>query len=246
MTYRTVLSAFAGLLLWSATHPLEAAVGRTAGQVAVTPTGQAIYSLPIFAPEGTHGMTPAVALTYHSGGGSGWLGEGWSISGLSAVARCRKTWAQDGVAQNVRLETSGRYCLDGNQLRLVSGTYGTDGAEYRTEIESFARVKSWGSAGGTGPAYFIAETKDGLIHEYGNTADSRIESLGLAQARTWAVNQIRDRDGNALLFSYAEDGTNGAYRLTDIRYTANATQGLAAAYRIEFVYETQPITEVAA
>ena len=107
------------------------------------------------------------------------MGEGWQIAGLSSISRCAKTWAQDGAPRNVRLDLSDRYCLDGSRLRLISGSHGGDGAEYRTEIETFARIKSFGVAG-QGPQWFKVEMSNGLIYEYGNTADSRIEALGLA------------------------------------------------------------------
>lgn len=222
---------------------VQAAVGRTPGGAAVSTVGSTSYSMPIFAPPGTKGMTPNLSLSYSSSGGSGWIGEGWGIGGLSVITRCGMTWEQDGAPRNVRLDANDRFCLDGNRLRLISGSHGGNGTEYRTEIETFARVKSWGAAG-AGPAYFIAEMKNGLIYEYGNTADSRIESLGVATARAWAVNKIRDRDGNAILFNYAEDSTNGSYRLEDVQYTENTNQGLSASYKIDFIYETQPIAEI--
>ena len=50
-------------------------------------------------------------------------------------------------------------------------SYGADGAEYRTERESFSKVVSYGVAG-NGPAWFKAWTKSGQIIEYGNTDDS--------------------------------------------------------------------------
>src|SRR5690606_36574145 len=133
----------------------------TPGSAAVSPTGEATYTVPIFAPPGTNGMTPVLSLNYSSNGGSRWIGQGWNIGGLSAITRCGKTWAQDGEARNVRLDANDRFCLDGNRLRTASGDHGANGTEYRTEVETFARIRSWGVAG-NGPAYFIAEMKDGL------------------------------------------------------------------------------------
>jgi RHS repeat-associated protein len=150
---------------------------------------------------------------------------------------------RDCSLRETRNDYSDRFCLDGNKLRLVSGTYGNAGATYQTEIETFSRITSYGVAG-NGPTHFIVERKDGLIYEYGNTADSRIESLNQTTARTWALNRIRDRSGNAIDFSYFEDSTNGAYRIDLIRYTSNSAQGLSSAYEVDFVWETKPSNEI--
>jgi len=66
----------------------EAAVGRTQSNATVSPTGEASYSIPIFAPPGTHGMTPQMALVYGHRNGGTLVGAGWSIAGLSAITRC--------------------------------------------------------------------------------------------------------------------------------------------------------------
>lgn len=221
----------------------HAAVGRTAGSANVSPTGEASYSIPIFAPPGTHGMTPQMALVYGHRNGSTLVGAGWSIAGLSAISRCPQIWAADGAPRDVRNDSSDRFCLNGNKLRLTSGTYGNPGATYQTEIETFSRVTSNGVAG-NGPAYFVVEGKDGLVYEYGNTADSRIESVGQPTARTWALNTVRDRSGNAMLFTYVEDATNGAYRIDRVDYTSNPGQGLSAAYQIDFVWESKNSNEI--
>ncbi len=61
-----------------------------------------------------------------------------------------------------------RYCMDGQRLVLVSGTYGAAGSEYRTELDSFSRIVASGTAG-NGVASFTVQTKAGLTMEYGNT-----------------------------------------------------------------------------
>jgi len=188
-------------------------------------------------------MTPALSFDYSSRGGNGWLGEGWSIGGLSRITRCGKTWIQDGAPRSVGLTYDDRYCLDGNRLRTVSGAHGNNGSEYRTENETFSRVRSYGIAG-NGPEHFVAETKDGLIYEYGNTADSRIESLGVATVRAWAVNKIRDRSGNSITFEYTEDTVNGAYRIAKVLYTSNSSPYVPPLYSIEFAHATQPAGEI--
>lgn len=168
--------------------------------VSVSPSGAAGYSIPIETPPGVNGLQPRLSINYNSQGGNGLLGMGWGLSGLSVIHRCPKTVAQDGVKGGVNLDANDRFCLDGQRLVAVSGTYGAANSEYRTEIESFSRIKANGSAG-TGPASFTVETKDGKTLEYGVTADSRIEAQGKTSALNWALNKISDRFGNAVTFT---------------------------------------------
>jgi RHS repeat-associated protein len=237
------LAALALLITGTSTVLAATVVGRTPGAANVDDSGEATYSIPIFAPPGTLGITPHLGFVYGHRNDNTLLGAGWSISGLSAITRCPKIWAADGEMRDVRNDASDRFCLDGNKLRLVSGTYGSAGATYQTEIETFSRITSNGVAG-NGPQYFIVERKDGLVYEYGNTEDSRIQSVAQTTARTWALNKVRDRSGNAITFTYFEDTTNGGYRIDLVQYTSNSTQGLSPAYEVDFVWETKPSNEI--
>jgi hypothetical protein len=163
------------LLAFSGTA--QAAVGRTAGTFDVSAGGEAVYSIPFAAPPGVRGLTPQLALVYSHRSGQSIAGAGWGIAGLSAITRCASTLVQDQVARNVRNDALDRFCLNGNKLRLIAGTYGVAGSEYRTELETYQRITAFGAAG-NGPAYFIVEGRDGLVYEYGNTTNSRIESIG--------------------------------------------------------------------
>ena len=119
-------------------------------------------------------------------------------------------------------------------LILVSGsTYGADNTGYRTEIDSFVKIKAYGSAG-SGPSYFKLWTKAGEVMELGNTADSKIEAQGKAGVRVWALNKLQDVSGNYLTVSYTEDNPNGDYRPAQIDYTGN--QGLATSRSVQFFY----------
>lgn len=222
-------------------------VGRTLGSSQVTPTGEATYSIPIFAPPGVNGMTPEMALSYNHSLPESLAGVGWSVSGLSAIRRCAATVAQNGGARGVKLTKDDRYCLDGNQLRLTSGTYGNAGSTYRTERDTVAKIVAGSNTVG-GPASFTVYQKDGLIYEYGSTGDSRIESIASGfqlTPHTWALSEIRDRSGNQIKFVYEEEGApTGAFRPLEVQYRVNDTQGQSAGYAIRFVYETQPATDV--
>jgi hypothetical protein len=200
----------------------QSATGAVAGSFRATESGAAEYRIPIAAPPGVAGMEPKLALVYNSQSGNGLAGLGWNLEGLSAITRCPQTPAQDGGARGgVRLNWDDRYCLDGQRLMLVSGaSYGADGAEYRTERESFTKILSYQTAG-NGPAWFKAWTKSGQIIEYGNTADSRIEAQGSATVRAWAVNKISDTKGNYLTVSYYENPDSGEFVPTSLAVFRN-------------------------
>src|SRR5580658_4596343 len=179
------------------------------GTFDVTATGAAAYNVPIAVPPGTAGVAPALSLTYSSQRGEGILGVGWSLSGLSAVAHCPRTVAQDGVHGGVNYDTNDRFCLEGQRLVAINGgTYGADGTEYRTEIDGFSRIISHGTAG-HGPSWFEVHTKAGQIMQFGNTANSQILAQGKTTARSWAVNQVSDTKGNYFTVTYTNDTTNG-------------------------------------
>jgi hypothetical protein len=216
--------------------PVHAAMS-TPGQFSVSESGAATYSIPIQMPPGTAGIAPKLTLSYNGNGGNGLLGMGWSLSGLSGVSRCPRTMAQDGVRGSVNFDANDRYCLDGQRLIAINGTYGADGTEYRTEQEGFAKIVSYGAAG-NGPAWFKVWTKSGQIIEYGNTADSRIEAQGKTTVGAWALNKLQDTKGNYFMVKYTEDNANGDYYPQRIDYTGNAGQSPTAA--VQFSYEARP------
>jgi RHS repeat-associated protein len=242
------LGALIGLAALAASLTAEAGVGRTRGFAAVSPLGEAQYSIPIVVPPGTNGMTPSVSLEYRHRVRGGLLGVGWSIGGLSQITRCARTIAQDGVAAAPLRTTTDRFCLDGQRLVVVGTSgYAAPNAEYRTEIESFARIRAVQGSSTNGPAWFTVETADGLVHEYGATHDSRIDGVlgaSTGSARSWTLNRTRDRSGNVIDYEYTEEAPGGAFRIARIRYGANPANGTPVSHEIEFTYENRPNQEV--
>ena len=219
---------------WSLVYRVETkttVAGATVGSFNVNSRGQVEYSIPLAVPPGRAGMTPQLALSYSSGGGDGLLGLGWSISGLSMISRCPATTAQDSFKGGINFDANDRFCFDGQRLIAVSGVDGAAGTEYRTEVESFTRVKSYSKAG-NGPAYFTAETKAGLTMYFGKDPSAsgtdsvgRIEASGRADVLVWAVTRIEDKLGNAIRFQYYENNTTGEYYPERIEYTGRGNQG---------------------
>ena len=198
--------------------------GDFSGAFSVSADGTARYVIPIVAPPGTAGMEPALSLRYDSSQGTGLLGVGWFIDGLSEISRCGATEAQDDSTGTVSFTGTDRFCLDGEKLLLVDGAngYGGNGSVYRTEVDPIRKVISHDTAG-AGPGYFKVWDKDGRVYEYGNSVNSRIEGEGQGTtALVWALSRITDSHGNYIQFDYEEDSDRQDYRIKTISYTGNA------------------------
>lgn len=227
----------------NASLPTTIAAGRTPGAFSVGDSGAVSYTIPLWTPPGVGSDQLALALAYSSRGPDGVMGVGWSLVGMSTITRCNRTWAQDGYRQGITLTTSDRLCLDGQQLKVVTGSPSTPaqgGTTFATEIESFSQIVAAGSIGAA-PTSLTVTTKNGLIYDYGLTVDSQILAGPSGPIRTWALSQIRDRVGNSIKFSYyndAESGsgyTDGSYRVKEIDYPYTAS-GQGPFYSITFSY----------
>ncbi len=150
------------------------------------------------------------------------------------------------------LTAEDRFCLDGQRLMLLNpgdpndpadpgDTYGGDGVEYRTELNTFARIVSY--TGGPAGEYFKVWRKDGSVSEYGATADSRLEAPGTAVALTWAQNRFADSTNVAINYFYnnTPDPANPSeieITLDRIEYAYGDDSQSGA--RVQFNYESRP------
>jgi hypothetical protein len=209
------------------------------GSFAVGTSGAATYNIPIAMPPGTAGMAPSLSLEYGSQSGNGMLGVGWSLGGLPAIGRCPRTMAQDGAIGGVNYDGNDRFCLDGQRLVAIAGTYGADGSEYRTEIDSYSKILSHGTAG-NGPAWFEMRAKSGQVMEFGHTGDSQILAQGKTTARSWALNKVSDSKANYFTVTWVNDSANGQAYPSRVDYTGNAAASLATFNSVQFAYETRP------
>ena len=215
------------------------AVGKIPGKFSVTPSGQTSYDVPIVMPPGVAGMQPELSISYSSQGSNGVLGLGWGLNGLTAIHRCAKNIVQDGIVGSINIDSNDRFCLDGERLVLISGSYGANGSTYKTEKDSFSIVTAHGGNVTDGPAWFEVETKSGQIYEYGNTSDSIKKITSKTGVLAWNVSEIRDVKNNAVRYKYFNDIALGEQYIQAIEYTINTGIGSASLRRIEFNYEAQ-------
>jgi Salmonella virulence plasmid 65kDa B protein len=115
--------------------------GRLEGTFSVSNDGAAKYTLPLWMPRGRGNMAPALTLSYSSRDGEGPFGVGWSLGGLSSIAWCRRTVAQDGKSDGLHTDGSAALCLGDNRLLPVSacGSGAPDRSARRSGPKSIGR-----------------------------------------------------------------------------------------------------------
>ncbi len=212
--------------------------GALSGQFSAQPSGAAGYVLPIIVPPGTAGVQPKISLTYNSQAGNGIAGLGWSISGLTVIARCNKTLAQDGATHAIDYTNNDAYCLDGQRLIEI----GTN--SYRTEKNDFSRITK--QSGGVCGTWFEVKNQSGETLQYGNTADACIDvqrnsPSNSAQNVThgWALNRATDVIGNYVAYKYIKDVALGANAFTVKRIEYTGRVNGAPYTAIDFQYDNE-------
>ncbi|QPB83414.1 hypothetical protein CWC22_010630 [Pseudoalteromonas rubra] len=233
--YADVTSSIPGNAnLVSVSAPSVDNVGTIKGRAGVS-GGGATYSVPIELTPGRAGMQPGVSLNYSSRSGSGIAGKGWSLSAGSAITRCPATYAQDGYSRNPKYDQNDRLCLNGQRLIAINGSYGSSGAEYRTEMDSFAKITQHGAMNSTS-SYFVVRLKNGHVSYYGASANSRDIRSNYNGTYAWLIDYTRDATNkNFIHYDYVTYGTNEKL-LDRINYTGNSSSHKGM-HNIYFEYE---------
>ncbi len=202
--------------------------GRTMGQLSVSPTGAALYRVPIAVPPGLNGVRPEIALTFDSQSGNGLAGWGWNVSGISVITRIPSTLFHDNVIDPVDFDLLDRFSLDGQRLILKTGTYGANGAVYQTERHSNIKIISHGThptTGVDGPKYFKVLYPDGSMALYGHTDASRSHT-------DYAITFWENPQGIRVNYSYTT--ANNTLSIHKITYGGRGTA--TPINEMEFVY----------
>lgn len=204
-------------------------VGTIPGQFAVSPSGSATYNIPIECPAGINDLTPGIGISYNSQSGSGLLGYGMNLTGLSVITRTPDNPYFDDNYHPVSMDANDKFALNGQRLLVTSGVYGANDSRYFTESDVSTRVTSLGNTG-SAPASFLVESKNGMVMEFGNTTDSKIMLPGRTGIFMWRINRIADQNGNAITFTYGQ--SNGESWIESINYIGNT-------YLIDFNYTSR-------
>lgn len=168
------------------------------GELNVTLTGAATYTIPIAVAPGINNTMPQISLVYNSQSSNGIAGYGWNLSGVSSISRIGQTKYHDNRQNTVELNSNDRFSFEGQRLILKSGTYGGHGSVYQTENYTNIRVSSYGiSPYGSdyGPEYFIVEYPDGSKAYYGQNTNSRSHT-------EWAITYWENSLGIRISYEY--------------------------------------------
>lgn len=190
-------------------------VGTTEGQLAVSLTGGATYSIPLAVPPGINGVVPQISLNYNSQGGNGLAGYGWDVSGVSSITRISATKFHDGTIDAVDFDSLDRFAFDGQRLLVKNGSggvYGANGTVYETESFSNVKITSYGThpyGANYGPAYFVVEYPDGSKAYYGNSYDS-------CSISDWSITYWENPQGVRISYSYILE--NNSLRIASLNY----------------------------
>lgn len=188
------------------------------------------YSVPVDVPEGFAGMTPSLAFSYSSGGGSSTLGMGWLMATPSIERMTMR-----GVP---RYDETDRFVADGgNELVRVSESVGAgEPAIYRARFESDFTRYSWHTRAGGASGYWQAEYADGRIAYFGADAEGRAVSsaieAGAAGTFKYHLVEMVDVYGHRIRYAYVKDGAVSL--LSEIGYVFS---GASPTYQVQLSYE---------
>lgn len=199
--------------------------GTLSGNEGVGADGSFSYALPVALPAGINGAQPKLQLAYSSNQKNGLLGWGWSLSGLSVISRCNASMIRDGFTSGIQAGDNYKYCLDGQRLVEVSS------GEYRTESESFLRIKKLGD-------YWEVTTNSGTTSRYGYNADSKLAD-DQSQTYAWYMSSLQDVAGNSWTVTYLKTESNGiqSHYPDAISYKIDPIFG--ALNTVKFIYESR-------
>jgi len=241
----TGLSAFPDTAPVSPTVPAQGWVGALPGTAGVE-GGAAMYRIPIEVPPGRAGLQPEVSLNYSSRNGNGVAGVGWAVSVAQKIYRCPRTLAQDNGGRTVQQDAYDRICYDGQRL-VSTGSYGTSGSQYRTEIDQYDRITLNGDLG-SWTSYFEVEHKSGRISQF-EPGFSYGSSL---PPDTWYLVREFDRHGNCILYNYSPHAYSSVRPSSDqnrdldsISYTGTGSWGQRQCNvgpegrQVRFIYENR-------
>lgn len=231
--YLSIIVSFLGLLANAQNFT------DTKGELQISNSGSATYSLPIALPPSIKNVAPVLNLTYSSGARGGIAGQGWSINSISSISRIATRRDIDGYVDGVDFDADDKLALDGQRLIVKTGAYWANGSTYETEFKSNTKIELKIEGSAYGPqTYFIVTSPDGSRTWYGSTGNGVIQNATSANA--WYIIRFEDTYGNYITYNYINLISNFINHLyiSDIKFSGNEYQGIAQVNKIAFNYRT--------
>ncbi|SFD47396.1 RHS repeat-associated core domain-containing protein [Flavobacterium phragmitis] len=205
----------------------------TKGELQISSSGTAVYTLPIAVPPSIKSVAPIINLVYNSGVRGGIAGQGWSINSISAISRIATRRDIDGFVDGVDFDDNDKLALDGQRLLIKTGTYWASGSTYETEYKSNTKIelKIEGAI-----MYFIVTAPDGSRSWYGSKGAGSLQNS--VSLNSWHIVHYEDVNENFIDYNYktvAYNNTNQLY-IDTITFSGNNSTGIAAQNKIAFNY----------
>lgn len=205
----------------------------TKGELQISSSGTAMYTLPIAVPPTIKNVAPSINLVYSSGVRGGIAGQGWSINSISTISRIATRRDIDGFVDGVDFDSNDKLALDGQRLLIKTGTYWASGSTYETEYKSNTRIelKVEGTA-----MYFVVTAPDGSRSWYGSKGSGSLQNS--VSLNSWYMVRYEDTYGNFVDYNYKTVTYNSTSQLyiDYITFSGNTAAGIAAQNKIEFIY----------
>lgn len=212
----------------------QSQVGAIEGFFSTSPTGGAVYTIPIKNESSGNDFVPHVSLVYNSSSGNSIAGMGWNISGLSAISAVpHSRYFDESDISGINLDCNDAYSLDGQRLILRSGSNGRVNAEYVTENDCYCKIYIDDAYANT-PKSFTVKKPDGTVMRYGSTSSALFRNpSNQTEAFAWLMDYVEDKDGNYISYNYTYYD-NVPY-ITSIQYGGNV-HGIQPTHSLNFIY----------
>ena len=186
--------------------------------------GDANMNYPITVPSGLGGLQPSLSIGYSSGGGNGWMGEGWDVQGVSAIT-VDSRWGSPQFDGSTETEL---YSMDGEMLVFPNNYLPhrhNDVSETNTAITTDKQPRSsYATLGISGvKTFYLRKNHDFSVIErigdnpnnyswkvtstngtksYFGGGDAFVIKNSSGQIVHWALRRIEDVHGNSMNFTY--------------------------------------------
>ena len=174
-------------------------------------TGTGSLSIPIAMSPGRNGFSPALGLSYDSGGGNGPFGLGWAV-GIPSISRKTQKGLptyRDEIESDVFLLSGAEDLVpvlneDGTRFEREAGEFQVH--SYRPRIEGlFARIERWYN-----PLERISHwrtiTKDNITTIYGRSSQTQLtDPTDPQKIFIWYIQETFDDKGNIIRYEYKKE-----------------------------------------